>query len=166
MESSIRVATSSRLQSGIGRHARGKMAGSSQAAKSMFHINPCENSQQHASVRNCVPHSLNPPPFRNHILHVGKNLRALCTARVAEARGRANAEARVLARVGRSLRLCSLDRTCGEEIAGAVGVAAVERAFVAALRLPSRSRHNHGGVNVQALKASGRVGVTFAGHFE
>lgn len=53
-------------------------------------------------------------------------------------RSRANAEARLIARVSCGLRLCSLDRACGEEVADAVGTAALKQALAAGLRLPSR----------------------------
>lgn len=59
-----------------------------------------------------------------------------------------------MARMGKGLRRCSLNRSCGEEIAGTVGEAAVKRAFTAALCLPSRCMHNGGGVYLQAWKAS------------
>jgi len=43
-----------------------------------------------------------------------------------------------MARVSDGLRLCSLDRACGEEVADTVGTAALTQAVAAALRLPSR----------------------------
>lgn len=43
-----------------------------------------------------------------------------------------------MARVSCGLRLCSLDRACGEEVADTVGAAALTQALAAALRLPSR----------------------------
>lgn len=43
-----------------------------------------------------------------------------------------------MTRVSCGLRLCSLDRACGEEVADAVGTAALTQALAAALRLPSR----------------------------
>lgn len=43
-----------------------------------------------------------------------------------------------MARVSCGLRLCSLDRACGEEIADTVGTKALTQALAAALRLPSR----------------------------
>ncbi len=67
-----------------------------------------------------------------------KGLRGLCSARAAASRSRANAEAKLMARVSNGLRLCSLDRACGEEVADTVGTAALAQAVAAALRLPSR----------------------------
>lgn len=65
-------------------------------------------------------------------------------------------------RVGDGLRLCSLDRACGEEVADAVGTAALEQAVAAALRLPSRfpsaSVHHRNGVYFQAAKVREREG--------
>eukprot|EP00752_Nemacystus_decipiens_P008770 g7826.t1 len=70
-----------------------------------------------------------------------QHLRGLNSARAAASRSRANAEARLVARVSCGLRLCSLDRACGEEVADAVGTAALTQALAAALRLPSRFPH-------------------------
>lgn len=67
-----------------------------------------------------------------------------------------------MTRVSCGLRLCSLDRACGEEVADTVGTAALTQALAAALRLPSRfppsrsslssaNRHSSG-VYVQAAK--------------
>lgn len=61
-----------------------------------------------------------------------------------------------MTRVGDGLRLCSLDRACGEEVADAVGGAALEQAVTAALRLPSRfpsaAALHRSGVYFQAAK--------------
>ncbi|CBJ33221.1 calmodulin-like myosin-light chain [Ectocarpus siliculosus] len=67
-----------------------------------------------------------------------QNLRGVCSERAFAARSRANAEARLIARVSCGLRLCSLDRACGEEVADAIGTAALKQALAAGLRLPSR----------------------------
>eukprot|EP00903_Cladosiphon_okamuranus_P006300 g6178.t1 len=67
-----------------------------------------------------------------------QHLRGLNSARMAASRSRANAEARFMARVSDGLRLCSLDRACGEEVADTVGTTALTQALAAALRLPSR----------------------------
>ncbi|CAM9744831.1 unnamed protein product [Scytosiphon promiscuus] len=67
-----------------------------------------------------------------------QHLRGLCSARAAAARDRANAEAKLMKRVSFGLRLCSLDRACGEEVAGTVGNEALRQAVAAALCLPSR----------------------------
>lgn len=67
-----------------------------------------------------------------------QHIRGLNSARAAASRSRANAEARLVARVSCGLRLCSLDRACGEEVADVVGTTALTQALAAALRLPSR----------------------------
>lgn len=74
------------------------------------------------------------------------------------ARSRANAEARFILRVSSGLRLCSLDRACGEEAADKTGIVALRQAVAAALRLPSRfpfaSAHGRGGAYLQAAKVT------------
>lgn len=61
-----------------------------------------------------------------------------------------------MVRVGSGLRLCSLDRACGEEAADTAGIVALRQAVAAALRLPSRfpfaSAHGRGGAYLQAAK--------------
>lgn len=78
-----------------------------------------------------------------------------------------------MARVSCGLRLCSLDRACGEEVADTVGTTALTHALAAALRLPSRfppsrsssssaDRHSSG-VYVQVAKVSRGWGAKLAG---
>ncbi|CAM9542999.1 unnamed protein product, partial [Ectocarpus sp. 12 AP-2014] len=99
-----------------------------------------------------------------------QNLRGVCSERAFAARSRANAEAKLIARVSCGLRLCSLDRACGEEIADAVGTAALKQALAAGLRLPSRfpasatslaDRHSSA-VYLQAAKVVRHVMITGA----
>lgn len=62
MESATSVAkTRSRMQSGIWRHVGGVMARSSQAAKCILPIDPCENSLLYVSMP--MPYTLNAQPF-------------------------------------------------------------------------------------------------------
>ncbi|CAM9321091.1 unnamed protein product [Discosporangium mesarthrocarpum] len=67
-----------------------------------------------------------------------QRLRGLCETRAAASRGRSNAESLLLSRMQEGLRLCSLDRRCGQPEPVISGYGILERAFVAALGLPSR----------------------------
>lgn len=78
-----------------------------------------------------------------------------------------------MARVCCGLRLCSLARACGEEVADTVGTAALTQALAAALRLPSRfppsrssspfSGRHSSGVYLQAAKVQRVWGTDIAG---
>lgn len=101
-----------------------------------------------------------------------QHLRGLNSARAAALRSRANAEAKLMARVSCGLRLCSLDRACGEEVADTVGNTALTQALAAALRLPSRFSQcgsssswstdcHRSGAYVQAAKVRTGVGRVY-----
>lgn len=77
-----------------------------------------------------------------------------------------------MARVSCGLRLCSLDRACGEEVADTVGTTALTQALAAALRLPSRfprcgaslswpADGHHFGAYVQAAKVGTGFGRAY-----